>query len=367
MTPDGTASLPETPVEGNITVRASRQTTRRAACSVALLAAAALAVAGCSSGGSGTSGSSSSANGSASPAAAQGSCANSPNAKSKLIVIITPSPSNVFFKFEQVYAAQEAKANGYQTLVLNNNDDPTTQYNEIGTAIARHAAAIILDNAGSQASISAVAKAKAACIPSFLIDREIDKSGIAVAQIVSNNFQGATLGGQEFAKLMGYQGQYAELLGLPTDTNSATRSQGFLSVTQQYPKMKLVATQAADWEQTTAYNDVQTILQAHPAIKGIIALNDTMAQGAWAAVQQAHKSVVVIGMDGSPDVVSSILAGDIKATVMQPVKQFTGLAVQEAIRYLKTGSTGQPEKQLINCILITSANAANAHNFSYTS
>lgn len=339
-------------------MRATRRMTGRAVYSAAVLAAAALAMAGCS-----TSNSSSQK----ASTTTHTTCQDSANAKSKLLVIITPSPSNVFFKFEQVYAAQEAQAEGYQTLVLNNNDDPTTQFNEIGTAIARHAAAIILDNAGAQASISAVAKAKSACIPSFLIDREINQSGVATAQIVSNNFQGATLGGQEFAKLMGYQGQYAELLGLPTDTNSATRSQGFLSVTQQYAKMKMVAQQAANWDQTTAYNDVQTMLQAHPGIKGIIALNDTMAQGAWAALQQAHKTnVVVIGMDGSPDVVSSVTAGGIRATVMQPVKQFTGLAVQEAIRYLKSGSTGQPEKQLINCILITKANAASAHNFSYT-
>jgi erythritol transport system substrate-binding protein len=295
-------------------------------------------------------------------------CKNSKNAKSKLIVIITPPPSNVFFKYEQQYAAATAKSLGYQTLVLNHNDDPTVQLNDIGTAIARNAAAIILDNAGSQASIAAVAKAKAACIPSFLIDREIDQSGVAAAQIVSNNFQGATLGGQEFAKLMGYQGQYAELLGLSTDTNSATRSQGFLSVVNQYPKMKMVAQQAANWDQTTAYNDTQTILQAHPDIKGIIALNDTMAQGAYAALQQAKKpGVIVIGMDGSPDVVSSILSGGIKADVMQPVQQFTTMAVQEAVKYLKTGSTGKPEKQLIDCVLITSANAAKVHNFSLSS
>ena len=41
-------------------------------------------------------------------------------------------------------------------------------------------------------------KAKEAGIPSFLIDREINASGIALAQIVSNNYQGAQLGGQEF-------------------------------------------------------------------------------------------------------------------------------------------------------------------------
>lgn len=51
---------------------------------------------------------------------------------------------------------------------------------------------------------------------------------------------------------------------------------------------------------------------------------------------------------------------------MQPVKTFTALAVQEANQYLKSGSTGKPEKQLINCILITAGNASKAHNFSYS-
>jgi len=64
-------------------------------------------------------------------------------------------------------------------------------------AIARGAKAIILDNAGADATVAAVQKAKDAGIPSFLIDREINASGVAAAQIVSNNYQGAQLGAQE--------------------------------------------------------------------------------------------------------------------------------------------------------------------------
>ena len=63
----------------------------------------------------------------------------------------------------------------------------------------------------------------------------------------------------------------------------------------------------------------RAILQAHPVIKGIIAGNDTMALGAYAAVQASkHKNIIVVGFDGSPDVVSSILKNGIKATVLQP-------------------------------------------------
>jgi erythritol transport system substrate-binding protein len=46
-----------------------------------------------------------------------------------------------------------------------------------------------------------------------------------------------------------------------------------------------------------------------------------------------------------------------KATVLQPAALISGKAVDEAHQYLTTGSTGAPEKQSINCELVTAANA----------
>jgi erythritol transport system substrate-binding protein len=285
-------------------------------------------------------------------------------ADSKLIAIITPSHDNPFFATEANAADAEAKKLGYETLVLVHDDDANKQNQLIDTAIARKAAAIILDNAGADVSIAAVQKAKDAGIPSFLIDREINKTGVAVAQIVSNNYQGATLGGQEFVKDMGEKGPFAELLGLQSDTNAGIRSSGYHDVLDQYPDLKMVAQQAADWSQTKAYSVMQSILQAHPEIKGVISGNDTMAMGASAALEAAHRNdVIVVGFDGSNDVRDQIKAGKIAATVMQPAAQIAQMAVQEADQYLKSGSTGKPEKQSIDCVLITKANADKLDNF----
>jgi erythritol transport system substrate-binding protein len=287
---------------------------------------------------------------------------------SKLIVIITPSPDNVFFKAEQQAADAEAKKLGYTTLVLSHDDDPTKQSQEIDTAISRKAAAIILDNAGADVTVTALQKANSAKIPSFLIDREINSTGVAKAQIVANNAQGATLGAQEFAKDMGQSGEYFELTGKETDTNASVRSKGYHSVLDQFPKMKMVAQQSANWDQTEALQKVQTMLQAHPHVKGIIAGNDTMALGAWSALQAAKKTnVIVTGLDGSPDVAASILKGGIKATVLQPAAKISQMAVDQADKYLKTGSTGQPEKQSVDCVLINADNADKLKNFSLTS
>ena len=286
-------------------------------------------------------------------------------AASKLIVIITPSPDNVFFKAEQVAADAQAKKLGYETLVLSHDDDPTKQSQQFDTAISRKAAAIILDNAGADASEAAIQRAKDAKIPTFLVDREINKTGVAVAQIVSNNAQGAGLGGQEFAKLMGNKGEYAELTGKATDTNAGVRSQGYHGILDQFPDMKMVAQESANWDQAEALQKTQTILQAHPNIKGIIAGNDTMALGAYAAVQASkNKNIIVTGFDGSPDVVSSILKGGIKATVLQPASQISQMAVDQADAYLKAGGkTDQAEKQSIDCVLVNADNAKQVTDF----
>jgi erythritol transport system substrate-binding protein len=273
-----------------------------------------------------------------------------------LIAIITPSHDNPFFKAEADGAAAKAKDLGYETLVLVHDDDANKQSQLMDTAVARGAKAIILDNAGADATVAAVQKAKDAGVPSFLIDREINATGVAVSQIVSNNYQGAQLGGEEFVKLMGEAGNYVELVGKESDTNAGIRSQGYHDVIDQYPDLKMVAQQSANWSQTEAFEKMESMLQAHPDIKGVISGNDTMAMGAWAALEAAGRTdVVVVGFDGSNDVRDSIQKGGIKATVLQPAYRQAELAVEQADKYIKTGSTGVDEKQLMDCVLINAA------------
>ena len=290
-----------------------------------------------------------------------------PSFAADLIAIITPSHDNPFFKAEAVGAEAKAKELGYETLVLVHDDDANKQSQLIDTAIGRGAKAIILDNAGSEASIAAVKKAKDAGVPSFLIDREINATGVAVSQIVSNNYQGAQLGAEEFVKLMGEKGNYVELLGREADLNAGIRSKGYHDVIDEYPDMKMVAQQSANWSQTEGYSKMETILQANPDIQGVIAGNDTMAMGAIAALQAAgRKDVIVVGFDGSNDVRDSIKAGGIKATVLQPAYRQAQLAVEQADTFIKTGKAPAQEKQLMDCVLINADNAGKLETFALT-
>jgi erythritol transport system substrate-binding protein len=282
-----------------------------------------------------------------------------------LIVILVPSQDNPFFKAEADAATARAVALGYRVRVDAHDDDAYRQDNLIDAAIASNAAALILDNAGADASIAAVRRATRAGIPCFLIDREIQATGIAKAQIIADNDQGAKIVAEEFVRTLKDQGgEYAELLGRESDTNAQVRTKGFHAILDGDKALTRVAAQSANWSQSEAFQKTETILQAHAHVRGIISGNDTMALGALAAVKSTGRAgIVITGFDGSPDAIAAIRAGGLRATTLQPGVFIARLAVDEADRFLKSGSTGKPERQVIPCDLVTESNAGDYGEF----
>ena len=284
--------------------------------------------------------------------------------QAKTIAVIVPPVENPFFGTMQVIAAAKAEELGYKTIKLVHDDDANKQMELFETVIAQGVVAIILDNAGADATVAAVQKAKDAGIGCFLVDREITKEGVAISQIISNNYQGATILAEYFVELMGEEGKYVELTGKDTDTNAHIRSQGYHDVLDQIPGMEMVAQQTANWSQTEGYSVMETLLQQHPEIKGVICGNDTMALGAQAALLTAGRAdVICVGFDGSDDAIESIMKGELKATSLQPVAEMATQAAIQADKWIKTGKTGKPEKQSIDMVLLTPENADQYEKF----
>ena len=143
---------------------------------------------------------------------------------------------------------------------------------------------------------------------------------------------------------MGEKGQYVELVGKESDTNAGIRSKGYHDVIDQYPNLKMVARQSANWSQTEAYSKMQAILQAHPDIKGVISGNDTMAMGAAAALSAAGRDdVIVVGFDGSNDVRDSDQGGeDHGDRACSRLIDIAQLAVEEADAFSRPSRPGRP-------------------------
>jgi erythritol transport system substrate-binding protein len=325
-----------------------------------LLAGAVLiSLAACGGGGS------SSAGGEAAPSgsAGGGGSAGGP------IAVITVDPSNPYWKAEIDTAQAEFKRLGYQPTTSAHKNDPDTQNQLIETAINDKVKGVLLDPAGADESVAAVQKLVDAKIPVVLINAEISKTGLAKAQIVSNNAQGATLGAEEWAKSMNYKGTFVELFGRPSDNNAQVRSDGYHQVISQYPDLKQVGKEIANWDRQTGQDKMESLLSKNPDVQGVVAGNDEMALGAINALKDKGKlaKVKVLGFDGNQDAVNAVKKGEMVATVLQPIVEGTKKAAAQLDSVIRTGQTGVPdEKQALDCTLITKENADKVNNFVIT-
>jgi erythritol transport system substrate-binding protein len=61
--------------------------------------------------------------------------------------------------------------------------------------------------------------------------------------------------------------------------------------------------------------------------------------------------------------VSAIRSGDLRATSLQPAVFIARTAIDEADNFLKHGTTGKAERQIIPCDLVTAKNASDFRDF----
>lgn len=282
------------------------------------------------------------------------------------IAIMVNALDNPYYAAEAAGAERQAKSLGYDALVLSHNEDVKKQNELFDNAIGQKVKGIVVDCADSTASVAAVQKATDAGIPVALINREIVKDGIAIVQLTHNNFQAGSDVANRFVELMEEEGEYAELTCNLADNNCVTRSKAFHQVLDQFPDMKMVARQDAKGALLDGKQAMDSILQAHPTLKGVICGNGPVALGAVASLKAAGRDdVVVVGIDGSNDEMASIKAGDLKATAMLQAQELAVQGVNYIDEYLKTGKKPEQERIMFRGVFIDQTNADNVKDFLY--
>jgi ribose transport system substrate-binding protein len=285
------------------------------------------------------------------------------NGKQKVAVIIS-TLNNPWFVVLAESAKENATKLGYDAVVFDSQNDPAKETAHFDNVIASGYSAVLFNPTDADGSIANVRRAKAADVPVFCMDRELNATDAAVSQILSDNYSGCVALGQHFVKEVGESGTYVELLGLVGDNNTRNRSDGFHSVVDRYPDLKMVAQQSADFDRAKALEVMEAILQANPEINAVFCGNDAMAMGAYQALLAAGKNatVKVFGFDGADDVVNMIKEGKIVATGMQFPKLMAKTAAESADKYLK-GERDIPQKVPVAVELVHQGNAAKYDDF----
>jgi ribose transport system substrate-binding protein len=290
-----------------------------------------------------------------------------PSSDKPSIAIVISTLNNPWFVVLAETAKQRAEELGYRATVFDSQNNTDKEAAHFENIIAGGYKAILFNPTDADGSISNVRKAKAAGVPVFCIDREINTGDAATSQILSDSYSGCVALGQYFVSQVGEKGNYAELLGILGDNNTQNRSKGFHSVVDRYPNLKMVAQQTAGFDRTMGLEVMETILQAHPDIVAVFCGNDAMAMGAYQAIAAAGKAdqVKVFGFDGADDVLRLIAEGKIVATGMQFPKTMARTGVEFADAWLK-GKRDFSQKVPVAVELVTAANVRDYSDYGLT-
>ena len=284
-------------------------------------------------------------------------CKNDTGKQPKKIAVIVSTLNNPWFVFLAQKAAAKAKELGYETKIFDSQNNTALETDHFENAIASGYSAILFNPTDADGSIANVIKAKAAGVPVFCMDREVNSPDAANSQILSDSFSGCVAIGKYFVQQLNKKGKYVELLGLVGDNNTWSRSKGFHGVVDYFPGLQMVAQQSADFDRNKGMEVLESILQAHPDIDAVFCGNDAMAMGAYQALVAAGKAghVKVFGFDGAEDVITSIKDGKIAATAMQFPKVMAETAATYADAYFK-GKRNFPKKMPVAVELVTKDN-----------
>ena len=239
----------------------------------------------------------------------------------------------------------EAEKTGTQVQFEDAQGDTGKQISQVQNFVARHVDAIIVNAVDSSATAKMTEAATAAKIPLVYVNRGPDAADLpkGVTFVSSDEHVSGRLQGEAIAKLLNNKGNVVIMEGELSDQATRLRTEGVEKVVAQHPDMKVIAKQPANYQRTEALDLMTNWITGGEKIDAVAANNDEMAIGAILALQQAHqdpKSVVVAGVDATPDGLAEMQKGTMAVTVFQDAKSQGRVAVDTALKMIKGESVG---------------------------
>jgi len=249
--------------------------------------------------------------------------------------------TNPFFRDLGEAMKDEAAKHGMEVVLVSGEFDAAKQRNQVADFIVKRSAAIVLSPCDSKAVGTAIAEANKAGIPVFTVDIAALAGGAkVVSHVATDNLGGGRLAAQAIIEALGGRGKVA-ILDHPEVESVMLRTKGFEEELAKQKQEKgvniqVVAKLPGGGTKDKSFRAAEDLLQAHPELNGIFAINDPSALGAVAALEKGGKlaQVKVVGFDGMPEGKQAIKTGQIYADPIQFPDQIGRTAVQTIRKYL---------------------------------
>lgn len=258
-----------------------------------------------------------------------------------------------------------AETCGWNLITTDAAGSAAKQVADVDSMIAQGIDVLFLPPREEKPLLPAVMKARAAGIPTFLVDRSVDpavaKAGEHYVSFLGSDFieQGRRVAEWTLANFEGEQGIIVELEGTTGSSPANDRRKGFDDEMAKHDNMTIVASQSGDFARDKGRQVMETLLQAHPDVNIVYAHNDEMAIGAIQALELAGRKpgedVLIVSIDGTRDALQAIIDGKMGVTVES--SPFFGPLACEVMKRYAAGEEIEPWVQVQDRIF-TAENAA---------
>lgn len=234
--------------------------------------------------------------------------------------------TNPFFQEIADNLQKEAAKLGYDVVVVSGEFDAARQQNQVKDFIVQKAAAIVLCPCDSKSVGPAIREAHDAGIAVFTCDIAClaSESQFVVTHVATDNYAGGKQAAHAMLEALGDAGGKVAILHYPAAESCLLRVAGFREVIEAHnegggPRVDIVKELPCDGVKDKGYQAAKDLMEAHPDLAGIFAINDPSALGARAALENVDKDdqVKIIGFDGQPEGKQAIDGGKIYADPVQ--------------------------------------------------
>jgi rhamnose transport system permease protein len=232
-------------------------------------------------------------------AAAPAAEGSSPKAKRITVAMMPKSKGNAYFIACKKGADEAAAELGINLIWDGPTDtDPAKQNEVVETWITRQVdvIAVAVENREGLASVLRKARQRGIAVVTWDADTEPDARDFFVNQATPAGIGNALM--DEAARVLGGKGEFAVITASLTAGNqNEWRKHIEARLHEKYPDIKLAVVRPCDDQQKKAFEATQSILNANPEVKLIMAICSPAVPGAAEAVKQSgRQDVKVIGL-----------------------------------------------------------------------
>ncbi|OAB54357.1 sugar ABC transporter substrate-binding protein [Pseudomonas thivervalensis] len=218
--------------------------------------------------------------------------------------------------------------------------DVVKQLSQVESFISQKVDALIVNPVDTAATQRITKAAVAAGIPLVYVNRRPDDPKLpeGVVTVASDDLEAGRMQMQYLADKMGGKGDIVILLGDLANNSTTNRTKGVKEVLAKYPGIKIEQEQTGIWSRDKGMTLVNDWLTQGREFNAVVSNNDEMAIGAAMALRQAGKkkgSVLIAGVDGTPDGLNAIKKGQMAVSVFQDAKGQADGSIDTAVKMAK--------------------------------